>query len=38
MNDNDNKTIDKTNTRKPPEGNWWAKVPLCHVPLRVYMI
>jgi len=22
-------------TRKPPEGSWWTKVPLCCVPLRV---
>jgi len=37
-NDNDNNTIDKTNTRKSSEGIWWTKVQLYHVPLRVYMI
>jgi len=33
---NDNKTIDKTNTRKPPEGSWWTNVPLSCVSLRAY--
>jgi len=27
-NDNDDKAIYKTNTRKPPEGSWWTNVPL----------
>jgi len=26
------------NTRKPPEGSWWTKVPQCCVPLRVYTV
>jgi len=26
------------NTRKPPQGSWWTKVPLCCVPLRVYTV
>jgi len=32
------KVKQQNNTRKPPEGSWWMKVPLCCVPVRVYTV
>jgi len=36
-NNNDNKAINKANTREPPEGSWWMKVPMSCVSLRAYI-